>query len=70
MHNKGKVLNKLRKKWQKGVNAMYFQVRIFHTLHTYTTFEIDENVSIDKVKKSLVKTVKLHKLVDISEAIK
>ena len=70
MHNKAKVLNKLRKKWQKGVNAMYFQVRIIHTLHTYTTFEIDENVSIDKVKKSLEKTVKLHKLVDFSEAIK
>ena len=70
MHDKAKVLNKLRKKWQKGVEAMYFQVRIIHTLHTYTTFEIDENVSIDKVKKSLVKTVKLHKLVDFSEAIK
>ena len=70
MHNKAKVLNKLRKKWQKGVNAMYFQVRIIHTLHPYTTFEIDENVSIDKVKKSFVKTVKLHNLVDFSEAIK
>ena len=45
-------------------------IRIIHTLHTYTTFKIDENVSIGKVKKSLVKTVKLHKLVDFSEAIK
>ena len=70
MHNKAKVLNELSKKWQKGVNAMYFQVRITHTLRTYTTFEIDENVSIDKVNKSLVKTVKLHNLVDFSEAIK
>ena len=42
----------------------------YYTHHTYTTFEIDENVSIDKVKKSLVKTVKLHKLVDFNEAIK
>ena len=70
MQNKAKVLNELSKKWRNGVNAMYFQVRIIHTLHTYTTFEIDENVSIDKVKKSLVKTVKLHNLVDFSEAIK
>ena len=37
---------------------------------TPTTFETDENFSIDKVKKSLVKTVKLHKLVVFSEAIK
>ena len=49
---------------------MYFQVRILYTHFTPTTFETDENFSIDEVKKSLVKTVKLHKSVVFSEAIK
>ena len=50
---------------------MYFQVRIIRTLHTYNiNFETDESFSIERVKKSLVKTVKLHKRVALNKAIK